>query len=310
MTQRIIPNLWFNGVADEAVAFYRQVFGEAEIASHTYYPEDGLLDFQRPLAGKTLTISFRIDGYELLAINADDTFTPNPSASTFLNFDPAKEDDARDHLDSIWQHLAEEGNVLMPLGEYSFSPRYGWIQDKYGFSWQLILSDSSGDPRPCFVPALMFGGSTQHRAREAMEFYLNVFPDSATGLVYPYGDETTNGHPEDIAFADFTLLGEWFSVMDAGGTEAFPEFTEAVSYMVECDDQAEIDKYWLALSHVPEAEQCGWCKDQFGVSWQIVPKHITELLSTPQAQQAFMAMHKIDIAKLQALNESAPSIVN
>ena len=109
-------------------------------------------------------------------------------------------------------------------------------------------------------------------------------------------------------FTDFQLLGQWFAAMDSAHGHAF-SFNEAVSLMVTCDTQAEIDDYWEKLSAVPEAEQCGWLKDKYGVSWQIVPTILGELLSDPdpaksqRVMEAMLQMKKIDIAKLEEVYE-------
>jgi predicted 3-demethylubiquinone-9 3-methyltransferase (glyoxalase superfamily) len=150
--QKIVPNLWFDGNAKEAVEFYTSVFEDGKILETAYYPTEGLLDFQRPLAGKELTIMFELAGQQFTAINAGPEF----------------------------------------------------------------------------------------------------------------------------------------------------KFNEAVSFMVNCDDQAEIDYFWEKLSAVPESEQCGWCKDKYGLSWQIVPANMSELMQGPESFQALMQMHKIVIDELKA----------
>ena len=102
-----------------------------------------------------------------------------------------------------------------------------------------------------------------------------------------------------IMYSDFQLAGQWFVIMDAGGPQECT-FNEGVSLVVNCADQAEIDRLWDALSAVPEAEQCGWCKDRFGVSWQIVPQNMDELMAIPHSYEALLRMHKIVIADFRA----------
>lgn len=138
-------------------------------------------------------------------------------------------------------------------------------------------------------------------AEEAMNYYIDVFPDSSINHIERYPDESLDEHFKGMSgkviSGDFTLSGVNFLCLDGG-----PLFTpnEAISFTVSCRDQAEIDYFWERLSHVPESEQCGWCKDKFGISWQIVPENIGELISTPAAMQAMMRQHKIVIAELQA----------
>ena len=163
----------------------------------------------------------------------------------------------------------------MPLGEYPFSKRYGWIADRYGVSWQLILSDAEGDPRPTIVPSLLYTGEVCGKAAEARDYYISVFGDAERGqsALYPEGSEPDE--PGTTMFSDFRLADSWLAAMDSAQEHHFG-FNEAVSLMINCSDQAEIDHYWERLSAVPEAEQCGWLKDRFGVSWQVVPADLDD----------------------------------
>ena len=184
----------------------------------------------------------------------------------------------------------------MELGEYPYSKRYGWVKDKYGFTWQLILTNPDGDKRPCIIPCMLFANENANKAEEAMNYYVNVFKDSRIGNVTRYEEDQDPVKAGGIMFADFNLRGEWFAIMDAPGKHDFG-INEAVSLSVACKDQAEIDELWSQLSSVPEAEQCGWCKDKYGVSWQIVPANMGELMKRPDAFKHMMEMHKIEIDK-------------
>lgn len=293
--QKITPNLWFGGNAREAAEFYVSIFPESELTGSSSYPHEGLADFQKDLAGKDLTIEFTLAGHEFVAINAGPEFVFNPSVSFMLNFDPSVEENAAVHLDALWEKLAAGGKVLMELGEYPYSKRYGWVQDKYGLSWQLMLTNPQGDPRPFIVPSLLFTDGNVNRAEEAISFYTSLFDDSAVGTMAHYLVQTGPAQEGAVMFADFTLAGQWFAAMDSGVAQDF-SFNEAISFSVACRDQEEIDSFWRQLSHVPEAEQCGWCKDQFGLSWQIVPKDIEECMAKPDAFAHLMEMKKIVIA--------------
>lgn len=155
--QFITPNLWFDGNADEAVRFYLDAFPESiRIATH-YYPSEGLPEFQRQMAGKVLSVDFQLADLEFVAINAGNEFRPNPSISFMVNFDPLVKSNAAEQLNALWNQLLVGGNALMPLDQYPFSKLYGWVEDRYGVSWQLILTDPSGEPRPQIIPSLMFG---------------------------------------------------------------------------------------------------------------------------------------------------------
>lgn len=188
----------------------------------------------------------------------------------------------------------------MPLDRYPFSDLYGWVQDKFGMSWQLIELDGlqEGDEQvsaPKFIPSLLFGGAVQNKAKEAAEYYAAVFGDPASLSVMTFPEQTGPATAQSVMYADFELKGQMFSVAGSVEEQDF-SFTEGVSLMVNCPDQAEIDRLWAALSTVPEAEQCGWCKDKFGVSWQIVPANMDELMERPGAFQKLMEMKKLVIA--------------
>ncbi len=292
----ITPCLWFDTVAEEAVAFYAAAFPDVVVHATSCYPTEGLADFQQHLAGKVLTIDFEIAGQRLLALNAGDNFTFNESISFMVNFDPSDNPNARQSLDALWEKLIDGGSALMPLGEYGFSKRYGWVRDRFGMHWQLILTDPEGEPRPMIVPALMFGGPAQNRAREAAEYYAATFDDSRLATDFRYTEQTGPASPGSVMFSDFQLRDQWFVAMDAGSTQEVT-FSEAVSFVVPCADQSELDRFWAALSAVPAAEQCGWCKDKFGVSWQITPVNIAQLMKRPGGYEKLMEMKKIEIDK-------------
>jgi predicted 3-demethylubiquinone-9 3-methyltransferase (glyoxalase superfamily) len=298
MGQKITPNLWFDGNAKEAVDFYVSAFPDSKILSASYYPdsaEEGLADFQLDLAGKELTVDFEIGGQQFTTINAGSEFHFNPSVSFMVNFDPSRDEQAGEHLDQLWNKLIDGGEALMPLDTYPFSKRYGWVKDRYGLTWQLILTNPEGEPRPFIVPSLMFAGKNTNHTEEAINFYLSVFKDAKQGTLARYSEDTGPAKAGSLMFADFLLAGQWFAVMDSAVEQDFT-FNEAVSFAVTCKDQDEIDYFWGKLSSVPEAEQCGWCKDKYGLSWQIVPENMGELMERPDAYAKMMQMHKLVIA--------------
>jgi predicted 3-demethylubiquinone-9 3-methyltransferase (glyoxalase superfamily) len=298
MQQKITPNLWFDGNAEEAVNYYTSIFPDGKVLSTEYYPnsaEEGLADFQKDLAGKVLTVEFELSGMHFTAINAGPEFKFNPSVSFMLNFDPSRDEHAEMHLNELWEKLIDGGEALMPLDTYPFSKRYGWVRDRYGLTWQLILTDPSGEPRPFIIPSTMFIGENNNHAEEAINFYLSVFKDSRIGTMARYPDDTGPANAGSVMFADFQLAGQWFAAMDSGMEHEF-NFNEAISLSVSCKDQEEIDYFWEKLSSVPEAEQCGWCKDKYGLSWQIVPENMEELMDRPGAFAKLMEMKKLVIS--------------
>ncbi|MCC5905089.1 MAG: VOC family protein [Balneolaceae bacterium] len=295
--QKIVPHLWFDTQAKEAAQFYVSAFGKnSKINSIT--------TLHNTPSGDVDSVTFELLGHSFIAISAGPHFTLNPSISFMVNFDPSRDKQARENLDELWGKLSEGGAVLMPLEEYPFSKRYGWIKDKFGVTWQLILTDPEGEPRPDIVPSLLFTGDVCGKAEEATEFYLSVFKDTRRGELFRY---PAGGEPDKegtIMFTDVMLEGVWFAAMDSAQEHDF-RFNEAISLAVNCNTQEEIDHYWDKLSAVPEAEQCGWIKDKYGVSWQIVPRVLGEMISkgTPKqvdrVTQAFLPMKKLEIAKLQ-----------
>ena len=293
--QKIVPSLWFDHVAAEAANFYAEVLPGATVTDTQYYPMEGLLDFQQEFAGKELTVEFEVQGYRFVAINAGPQFRVNPSVSFMLNFDPSRDERAREHLDEAWAALSDGGSELMPVGEYEFSPHYGWIQDRFGVSWQLILTDAAGEPRPFVIPNLLFGGSAQNRAGAAMEHYTSVFEGARTGAVWRYPDAVGPAPAGSIMFGELNLFGQWFALMDSAVEQDFT-FNPGVSLMLQCQDQEELDRYWHELSAVPEAEQCGWLVDRFGLSWQVVPANMSELMQAPGFFEKLMAMKEIEIS--------------
>ena len=282
MDQVITLAIWCDGTADEAAQFYTDVFRDTSIVEQ--------------VPGIAATVS--IHGFRLSLINGGNQYAPNPSISCILNFDPllfGGEEQARAYLDELYERLST-GGVLMELGEYPFSPRYAWVRDRFGMTWQLMLTDPDGDPRPFVIPSFMFGGTNHANAEEATDAWIALFDNSRRGALYRYEE----GGPLDagtVMFTDFTLRGTWIAATDSGTFHDFT-FTPGVSIIVSCRDQEEIDRYWAGLSAVPEAERCGWCVDRWGVSWQVVPHNIAELMANAATRDKILHMGKIDLAKL------------
>ncbi|MFT3661862.1 MAG: VOC family protein [Gordonia sp. (in: high G+C Gram-positive bacteria)] len=299
--QKIVPNIWFDGTAAEAAEHYARVLPDTSGRVLMRYPEEGLPDFQKALAGQPLTAEIVVGesaedgGCRIVLINAGPEFAPNESISFMLNFDPSRDPDAAATLEAVWAGLGDGGEVLAELDEYPFSPRYGWIRDRYGVTWQLILTHPDGEPRPFVIPSLLFCGAAQNRAKAAIAAYTSLFDDSGVGMIVDYSTATGAVRADSVMFGDFRLAGQWFTAVDSPEPRDF-SFTCGVSLQVNCADQAEIDRCWEALSAVPEAEQCGWCADEFGLSWQIVPEEMGSLMASPEAYGAMLAMKKIVIA--------------
>lgn len=299
----ITPHLWFDKDAKEAVDFYVSAFPRSRIT------HSSTLSGVPTPTGDTDIFAFELSGQPFMAINAGPLFKPNPSISFMVNFDPSREKDARQRLDALWKKLSAGGKALMPLDKYFFSERYGWVQDRYGFSWQLILSDPKGEPRPDIVPSLLFAGDVAGRAEEAVDYYVSVFK-GRRGVTARYGRGQEPDKEGTLMYADFQLNGQWFAAMDSAREHGYG-FNEAVSLLVPCESQKEIDALTPKLSAAPEAEQCGWTKDRFGVSWQQHPVALDELLTNGSPEQiaavtkAFLGMKRFDIAALEKAHADA-----
>lgn len=291
--QKIVPHLWFDKEAGEAAKFYTSFFGNSKIKNTTVIHDTP--------SGDAETVTIELEGQEFMLLSGGPFFRFNPSIS-FLVACSTKEE-----VDRLWGELSEGGTALMPLDEYPFSERYGWTEDRYGLSWQIMYFGET-DITQRITPTLMFTGDQAGKAEEAINFYASVFRDSKIGdiLRYSLGEEPDK--EGTIKHAAFMLEGVEFAAMDSAYAHDFA-FNEAISLIVYCEDQEEIDHFWGKLSAVPEAEQCGWLKDQFGVSWQIVPTVMEEMMRTNDAEklarvtEAFLKMKKLDIAELQKAYE-------
>ncbi len=305
--KNITPCLWFESNAEEAVRFYTSVFKNSKVGKSTRYGKEGFEIHHMP-EGTLLTQEFELGGQPFLALHGGPGFKFNPAVSFLVNFDPSRDTNARTNLDELWSKLSQGGTPLMPLDKYPFSERYGWIQDKYGLTWQLILSNPSGEERPFITPFLLFVKAAAGKAEEAINLYRSVFSKTQSGTTARYPGGMAPEKEGTIMFADFMIEGQWFAAMDSAREHKF-SFNEAVSFMLNCETQGEIDRYWGMLSSDPAAEACGWLKDKFGVSWQVVPTVVSRLLADPdknksgRVMKAILQSKKPDIAALERAYE-------
>lgn len=286
---KVTPHLWFDRHAVEAAEFYAATLPDSKVIGVTTIPDTP--------GGDTDIVTFQLCGQSFQAINAGPLSSFNPSVSFAVSCDTVQE------VDRLWAALGDGGTVLMPVDTYPFSERYGWTQDRYGVSWQVAHAGGA-EVTQRITPTLLFVGDVCGKAEEAITFYASVFADSAVGDVVRHGPGAEPDAEGTVQYAAFRLAGQQFAAMDSALGHEFA-FNEAVSFLVSCDTQEEIDRYWDALSAVPEAEQCGWLKDRYGLSWQIVPSRMDEMLrsGTPdqvaRVTKAFLAMKKLDLAELQ-----------
>jgi predicted 3-demethylubiquinone-9 3-methyltransferase (glyoxalase superfamily) len=295
--QKINPCLWFDSQAEEAAKFYTSVFKNSRVVNITRYGEAGAKASGRT-EGMVMTTEFEIEGQEFVALNGGPIFKFTPAIS-FLVACSTKEE-----VDAVWKKLSEGGMALMELGEYPFSEKYGWTQDRYGLSWQVMFM---GDRKikQKITPTLMFVGEQAGKAEAAIIFYTTVFKNVEIGNILRYVKGEEPDKEGTIKHADFTLENQGFAAMDSARKHDFT-FNEAISLMVKCKNQKEIDYYWEKLTTDGGQESvCGWLKDRFGVSWQVAPIGLDEMLrdrdkeKVERVTNAFLKMKKFDIGELK-----------
>lgn len=283
----LIPYLWFDKEAVAAAKFYTDIFPNSAYISK--------LTIKDTPSGDCDEVTFSIDGQIFNALNGGPWFKKNPSVSFILNFDSKRFNDAESELKRIWRALKEEGKIMMPLEKYDFSPLFGWVEDKFGVSWQLILSSDDGEERPFVTPSLMFCEEAFGQAEQARNTYLETFTDSQAGLLVRYERPQMEKEKNKLMYSDLRLANLWIAMNDSGWDHGFT-FNEGISFLILCQSQEDVDYYFTKLSSSPDSEQCGWCKDRFGLSWQVVPNAFGELMERGNYEQtqAMLKMKKIN----------------
>lgn len=282
--KKISTCLWFNIQAEQAVEFYAKVFKNTKILKTTRYSEaSAKVSGQK--VGSTMTIDCEIEDLSVLALNGGPQFKFSPSLSVFVGCTSENE------ITEKWKMLSQGGVVRMGLDKYPWAEKYGWTTDQFGVEWQLIHSPRSQK----IVPAFLFVDSLFGRGDEAIDLYTSLFPNS--NVEFMARDEKT----KSIQHCAFTLGGQGFVLMEGTGQHGHT-FSHATSLTVQCENQGEIDRFYDKLSSGGSTEPCGWLKDKFGVSWQIVPAVLGELMTNPEksekVMQALLKMKKIDLAAL------------
>lgn len=285
---RIMPHLWYDKEAVEAARLYTSTFPNSKMK--------GQFELKDTPSGDARIVQFELFGQPFQAINAGPMFTFNPSMSMMVYCESA------DEVDEYYGALHLGGKDLMPLDAYPFSPRYVWFEDRYGLSWQLMYRGPNV-PNQRIALSFLFSNGVCGKAGEAIETYTKLFPNSDIEYVSHYGEGEAELPEASINYASFQLNNVSFVAMDNGYKSDFT-FNEALSIMVICDTQEEIDLYFDTLSKVPEAEQCGWLKDAYGVSWQVAPHQLGAWMDMKDPEmvqrlvKAFLPMKKLDIAAL------------
>jgi len=282
MNNDIFPCLWYDGDGKESAEFYCKVFG-GTITADT-----------------SVVLNIDLFGQKLMLLNGGPQFEKNASVSFMVICE------TEDEVQKYWDQLEDGGIALMPLDSYPWSKKYGWVRDKFGVTWQLYLGEKQGDQK--IVPTLMFIHQNNGKAMEAMELYTHIFPNSKIGGVLKYGDgvgDESHEVPENVQHAHFEIEGYSLFCMDNSYDHKF-DFNEGISMVVMTDDQEQTDHLWNSLTADGGRESmCGWLKDKFGFSWQIVPKKLIQLMSDQDQEraqkvvQAMMKMQKIIIKDLE-----------
>lgn len=286
---KIMTHLWFDKEAGAAAEFYLKVFKNSKLLSKRTIPGTP--------SGDVDSLTLEVENINLMLLSAGPYFKINPSISFMISCN------SKEEVKYYWDYFIDGGELMMPLDKYDFSEYYGWVQDKFGVSWQ-IMDVGDQDINSKIRPAIMFVGVNAGKAEEAINFYTRIFRNSEIKTISRYGESFPPNKPEMINFAEFNLEGHSFSIMDSAFEHEF-QLNEAISFIINCNDQDEIDYYWEKLSAVPEAEQCGWIKDKYGLSWQITPTVMNDMMNDADEEklarvtEAFLKMKKFDLAELE-----------
>jgi predicted 3-demethylubiquinone-9 3-methyltransferase (glyoxalase superfamily) len=241
--------------------------------------------------GKVLTVGLQLAGQSFAAINGGPHFKINPSVSFYVACETEVE------VTLLWDKLLEGGSAMMPLDKYPWSEKYGWLKDRFGMTWQITVDKNI---KQKITPSMLFTQNQHGKGKEALDFYTTLFENSSIEALVTYQEGQNNYATEGmVLFSNFQLNGQAFIIMDAGFPQPYT-FNEAFSFVINCENQAEIDYYWDKLTVNGGTEsQCGWLKDKFSVSWQVVPTNLGQLLSNNNAMQAMLKMKKLDIKALE-----------
>ena len=287
--QKIVPHLWFDKEGNEAAEFYISLFKDSKIKNKTV--------LNNTPSGTAELLTIELAGQDFMLISAGPYFKFTPAVSFLISCNSIKE------VEDLWEKLIVGGSELMPLGSYPFSEKYGWLADRFGLSWQVMFTGEEEITQK-ITPMLMFVGDNCGKADEAINYYSSTFKNSKIDNIQRYGENPGPDKANFIQRAEFTLENQKFWAMDSAYNHEFA-FNEAISFLINCDTQEEIDYYWAKLSRVPEAEACGCVKDSYGLSWQINPSIMEELLNDKDKEkvkrvtEAFLKMKKFDIKKLK-----------
>lgn len=279
----ITPFIWSNDNGAAMADHYLSIFPDSKL-----------------IARNSFVSTIEIFGSQISTLqgwpNTDATLNPSISFSLWVKDEALAK--------QLREQLSNGGSVMMPFQAYERSPGYGWCNDKFWVSRQVMYDNRDNTSTHALVPSLMYTGANNGKTQQAMQFYTSIFPDSKIDFTRPYGENAMGEDPTHLNHAEFKLFGQQFIAMDSGMDHKF-SFNDGVSLCVMCQDQVEVDKYWdMLTSDWGQEVQCWWCKDKYGVSRQITPVQLPQaLFSSDQTKSAYamqqmMKMKKIIIADL------------
>lgn len=285
MEQQFGCCLWFNGHLAEAADFYLEIFEDSKKENETYFITD-----EHGKIGDLLTNTLELAGCEFLLLNGGDTFTPTPAISYVVNCENEEQ------LNRVWEQLNADGETLMPLTDYPELGKFGWTNDRFGFSWQVRL----GESLQTIVPCIMFANENYGMAQAAMDEWINAFGGKQNFVI--------KGKDDRLRAAGFQLRGHDLIIMDSPEKHDF-DFTMGNSFYFYLKDQADIDQIWEAITADGKEWPCGWMEDRYGVYWQTVNKELLQMTTDPDTKKAQRAtqemykMKKIDLAQIQRAHD-------
>lgn len=288
--QKIIPFIWFEDKVEEIANWYVSIFPNSKIISTSVLPDTP--------SGEAKIVSLSLNGTEFQFMAAGPLANRNPSFSYMVACQTVEE------VENLWSLLSSDATIMMPLAEYPFSQKYGWLKDQYGVSWQ-IMHDGGMSEVQRITPCLMFVGEVYGRAEEAMNLYCSLFGgELMPGHISRYIANQLPDQEGKINYARFQIKDQQFVIMESAHEHQF-NFNEMQSLVVRCEDQKEMDEIWDKLSFDPKSEQCGWLKDKYGVSWQMTSYKIEEMMTKGSKEQlqrvvkAFLPMKKPDLEMIE-----------
>lgn len=285
MEQQFGCCLWFDGHLTEAADFYLKTFEDSKKIDETHYITD-----EHGKIGDLLTIALELAGCKFLLLNGGSDFKPTPAISYVVNCENEKQ------LNDVWSRLNQDGETLMPLTTYPELGKFGWTNDRYGFSWQVRL----GDSLQTIVPCIMFANENYGLAQAAIDEWIAAFGGKQTFVI--------KGKEDRLRASGFQLRGQELIIMDSPEKHDF-DFSMGNSFYFYFKDQADIDQAWEAITRDGKEWPCGWMEDRYGVYWQTVNQKLLDWTNDPDIEKAQRAtqemykMKKIDLAQIQRAHD-------